>query len=262
MKGKKKNRREQFYKKSVSRWIEKNARVLIVAGGSADYLVFKSLDFTNVTLTNIDPRSNKDDYYPFSYDFQDAENLTYNDSSFDFVVVHAALHHCHNPHKALTEMYRVAEKGILVIESRDSFTMKLLVKLGYVVDYELRAVFDNECLHGGVNNSEIPNFVYRWTENEVEKTINTFMPIGMHQFFYMYANDKDFNKLNISKLLKIILNFLKVIYRLFIFFFPKQQNLFSIFVLKPNLSNQLHPWLKFYKGSIRLKKSYLFKIFK
>tara|TARA_B110000438_G_C15780364_1_gene636031 strand:+ start:826 stop:1002 length:177 start_codon:yes stop_codon:yes gene_type:complete len=58
--------------------------------------------------------------------------------------------------------------------------MKLLVKLGYVADYELRAVFDNECLHGGVNNSEIPNFVYRWTENEVEKTINTFMPIGMH----------------------------------------------------------------------------------
>ena len=54
----------------------KNARVLVVAGGSADYLVFKSLDFTNVTLTNIDPRSKKDDYYPFSYDFQDAENLT------------------------------------------------------------------------------------------------------------------------------------------------------------------------------------------
>ena len=85
------NRREQFYRKSVSRWIEKNARVLVVAGGSADYLVFKSLDFTNVTLTNVDPRNKKDDFHPFSYDFQDAENLTYENNSFDFVVVHQ---HC------------------------------------------------------------------------------------------------------------------------------------------------------------------------
>ena len=255
------NRREQFYRKTVSHWIDKNAKVLVVGGGSADYLVFKSLDFTNVTLTNIDPRNKENDYNPFSYDFQDAENLTYENNSFDFVVVHAALHHCSSPHKALTEMYRVAEKGILVIESRDSFIMKLLVKLGYVMDYELRAVFDNKCLYGGVNGSEIPNFVYRWTENEVEKTINTFMPIGMHQFFYMYANDKDFNKLNFSKLHKIILDFIKVIYRAFIFFFPKQQNLFSILVLKPDLSKQLHPWLKFYNGSIRLKKTYLVKKF-
>jgi len=35
-----------------------------------------------------------------------------------------------------------------------------------------------------------------------------------------------------------------------------------ILVLKPDLSKQLHPWLTFYKGSVRLKKSYLFKIFK
>ena len=88
------NRREQFYRKAVSHWIENNAKVLVVAGGSADYLVFKSLDFTNVTLTNIDPRNKKNDYNPFSYDFQDAENLTYENSSFDFVVVHAALQHC------------------------------------------------------------------------------------------------------------------------------------------------------------------------
>tara|TARA_B110000438_G_C15780364_1_gene636030 strand:+ start:579 stop:746 length:168 start_codon:yes stop_codon:yes gene_type:complete len=54
-------------------------------------LLFKSLDFTNVTLTNVDPRNKKDDLHPFSYDFQDAENLSYENSSFDFVVVHAPL---------------------------------------------------------------------------------------------------------------------------------------------------------------------------
>ena len=36
---------------------------------------------------------------------------------------------------------------------------------------------------GGQRNTPIPNYVYRWTRREVEKTVLAFAPVAKHRFF-------------------------------------------------------------------------------
>ena len=81
------------------------------------------------------------------------------------------------PHQAVCEMYRVAKKTVLFIEAQDSFLMRLAVRFGLVTEYEMNAIRDSGGLRGGVNDTPIPNYVYRWTEREVEKMIRSLDPV-------------------------------------------------------------------------------------
>ncbi len=38
-----------------------------------------------------------------------------------------------------------------------------------------------------MNNSDIPNHVYRWTEREFEKTVRSYDPTGPQNFEYFYG---------------------------------------------------------------------------
>ncbi len=49
--------------------------------------------------------------------------------------------------------------GILAFEARDSLLMRIVTKLNLAQEYEHAAVFYNNCSHGGVNNTQIPNYV-------------------------------------------------------------------------------------------------------
>src|SRR3989339_403735 len=172
-----------FYKDCVNEIIkDKNATILVIGGGENDKLVFLENGFTDVTISNIDERPSDSEYYPYKHCFQNAENLSYRDNEFDYVTAHAMLHHCSSPHRALTEMYRVAKQGVVVIESRDSWLMRLLIKFNITPDFETAAIFDHHCKYGGVNNTCIPNYIYRWTEREVEKTIKSYAPHVRHKF--------------------------------------------------------------------------------
>jgi hypothetical protein len=79
------------------------------------------------------------------------------------------------------------------------------------------AVYYNEGKFGGVNNSEIPNYIYHWTEREIEKTINTCAPYAEHDFVYNYGSDEPFNASVEKKasLKKLMISTAKPIYRLF-----------------------------------------------
>jgi SAM-dependent methyltransferase len=118
---------------------------------------------------------------------QDAQALPYGDASFDYTFVSDGLHHCSRPHLALTEMYRVARKGVIVVEASDNLVTRLAVRLGLTQQYELEAVRGNGGTFGGVDNTSVPNYVYRWTEREFEKTLRSFDPTGPIQFRYLYA---------------------------------------------------------------------------
>ena len=104
-----------------------------------------------------------------------AQNLPFKDNSFDCVLVHAGLHHCQMPHKALCEMYRVAKKRVLDMEAQDSLVVRIFAKLGFLLDYETDAI-DKGSGMGGVNCTSVPNYVIRWTKREVEKTISSYDP--------------------------------------------------------------------------------------
>jgi SAM-dependent methyltransferase len=239
--------RIEFYKNSVSKWIDdKNSSVLVVGGGETDRSVFNSLGFTNVTISNLDERVRGDEFAPYEWSYQKAEQLSYGDREFDFVVVHAALHHCESPHRALLEMYRVAKVGAIAFESRDSLLMKLLEKIDLTPSYEHVAVYYNDGKFGGVNNTEIPNYIYRWTEREIEKTISTYAPYAKHCFSYQYGNDVP-SSASLEKKggwKKIVISTVKPFYQLFTLLFPTQQNLFAFYVRKPEMPKDLYEWLK------------------
>ena len=201
--------------------------VLVVCGGPLDEKVMKQVGFANFLITNLDGAEA----------LQDAERLSCEDNSFDIAVVHAGLHHCYSPHRALLEMYRVARKAVVAFEARDSLTMRTAVKLGLTLDYETDSITPDG--KGGVAETGIPNFVYRWTERDVIKTIASFDPAREPSVEFFYDLRIPFHRLGgISRYVGLLLDPLS---KAFAAVFPSQCNEFAFAISK---SGTKHPWIK------------------
>lgn len=220
-------------------------RLLVLCGGPRDREALVHSGFRSVTISNVDPRITGKEYAPFEWSFQDAEQVSFEDESFDFCIAADGLHHCRSPHRALLEMYRLARAGIMVLEPRDSLTTRIGVRLGFGQDYETAAVHANAARFGGVGNSELPNFIYRWTEREIEKTINCYAPWGKHQFLYWYRLRLPWLQLRMRrKKMKLLLTMLAFPFlRLLTWILPGQSNNFGFAVIKPRIPEDLHPWI-------------------
>ena len=247
--------RINFYKKTVDELIpSKNNSILICGAGHLDKNVFQSLGFASVTISNLDTRTKPEEFAPFDWSFQNAEDLSFENDSFDYVVIHAAIHHASLPHKVLTEMYRVAKKGVLAFEARDSLLMRFLEKFDLAQVYEHAAVHHNSGKYGGRNNTEIPNFVYRWTEREIEKTIQTYAPFYKHRIRYRYGTAFPHTPKIVSKgRLKVyFLRIMQPFYWGFSKIFKRQQNLFAFLIEKPQTLEGLFPWLSYDKKNCKI----------
>ena len=122
-------------------------------------------------------------------------------------------------------------KRVLIIEANDSLISRLACKFNLSEEYELSAVEKNKNF-GGVDNSNIPNFVYRWTEREIIKLMNSFEPKIKHLIRFNYGHHIKFSK-------SIIINF----YLIFFYFFSKQKNLLSIFINKDINYRKYNDWI-------------------
>ena len=223
-----------FYERVLGSLLEqgllaRDARVLVVAGGEVDREAFAALGFTDVTVTNLSEAGDER---------QDAEALTYPDDSFDVAVISAALHHCASPHRALLELYRVARRGLVAFEARDSALMRVALRLHVVDEYELTAVADNGFASGGVRNTAVPNYVYRWTEREVEKTIASAAPQRRHRFVWFRELELPVSVLELSGKARwrLAARPLKLVTKVL----PKQANLFAFAVFREGLQ----PWMR------------------
>lgn len=215
---------------------DRNAKVLICGGGAGDLEVVKALNYRNVLITGMDLRENK--YGKETPTFENAESLSFSDEVFDYAVMQAAIHHTSLPHKVLTELYRVAKTGVLVVEARDSILMRIAERIGLTERYEVAGNFSGH----GVNGTDIPNHIYRWTEREIEKTIMSYAPQANHRFIYRYSSNYP-NGHGFSPLGKITVTVLKPFFRLFVLAFPRQQNIMGFFIKKPSIPGDLKPWL-------------------
>ncbi|GJG87401.1 hypothetical protein tb265_25820 [Gemmatimonadetes bacterium T265] len=220
-------------------------RVLVVCGGDYDRQSLLACGLTDVVISNVDPRMQGDEFAPYAWSFQDVEDITLPDGAFDFVIAHSGLHHCRSPHRGLCEMYRVARRGVLVFEPRDGLLPRLAVRLDLGQEYEVAAVFDNGMAFGGVRNTEVPNFVYRWTEGEVRKTIQSYAPIGRHHFAFYYATRLPWSRLRMlkSRVQRAAALAVLPVVRLAGVLFPRACNNFAFLVLKPEIPRGLFPWL-------------------
>ncbi|MHB1307408.1 MAG: methyltransferase domain-containing protein [Limisphaerales bacterium] len=255
---------DDFYDQTLTKLVQRGIldpgmRILVTCGGTADRDVFFRLGFKNVTISNVDSRMKGDEFAPFAWSYQDAENLQFPDGDFDFVVAHSGLHHCYSPHRALLEMYRVARRAILIFEPRDSFLVRLGVRLSFGQEYEVAAVVGNSLKFGGVRNTPIPNYVYRWTEREIEKTLATYGPLGRPRVHYFYALRVPEGRLAalknrlISATVRAVLPLLKV----FTAVFPKQTNCFAFCAEKLELPRDLHPWLEYAEGQPAIRRAWI-----
>lgn len=247
--------REGFYRRTLETLLaegvlERGMSVLVVAGGEADAEAFRGAGFEDVTISNIDGSAGPEAFAPYRWSYQDAERLDFEDGSFDVAVVSAGLHHCASPHAALLELYRVSRRGLLAIESRDSLLMRLASHLGIADDYELTAVVANGYAAGGVRNSAVPNYVYRWTEREIEKTIAANAPYARHRFRYFRELELPMSlfELRRNPLWRLAVRALAPAVAAAARVAPSQANLFAFLVLKPELPRDLYPWLRLEEG--------------
>lgn len=244
--------------------IHRNMSVIVSCGDKIDAEVLRTLQFENVVICNVDSRINGDEFAPFSWSLQDAELLQYPDKSFDFGIVYRGLHHCYSPHKALLELARVTRKGLVLFEPHDNVFSRLGVSLRFGQEFEHAAVFYNGCKFGGVKNGPIPNYIYRWTETEIKKTISAINAWGRSRIIFNYKMVIPWTQLNgrkqgwVSRLAKVAWPFLKVL----TFLFPRQSNNFAAVILHPRMPEDLHPWLKMHEGKVEIDPVWLNKQYK
>jgi SAM-dependent methyltransferase len=238
--------------------------IAAVCAGVRDRDVFVRCGFRDVLITNINQDEAGDGFAPFEWRYEDAQQLDFEDGSFEFAFVADGLHHCSSPHRALLEMYRVARKGIIVLESRDSLLMRTANGLGLSPNYEVEAVVGNDFRSGGVDNSDVPNYIYRWTEADFKKTLSAFDPRGRHTFRFFYGLNlpyelagwrKSSMKLKVIKATDPILQALTRV-------FKKQCNTMAMVALKPRVPEDLWPWLKAENGAVSFAREYAGEHFK
>jgi SAM-dependent methyltransferase len=223
--------------------IEKTASIVVLCGGPYDAKTLNAAGFRNVVITNVDHHDGVTDLAPYSWAYQDAENVTMADESTDWAIVHAGLHHCASPHRGLCEMLRIARKGVVVIEARDSLLMRFAHKLGFSTEFETAPALISKGKFGGFRNTKIPNYVYRWTEREFEKTVQSYFPqfdfVFLHRYGYLIPTQG--MAMSRNPLKRSIVKLVNASTALFETLLPKQGNRFAMIARR---TDRLKPWLK------------------
>lgn len=186
---------DPFYLRVISELIEKkliarNDSVLVVCGGETDQQVLSSLGFENATISNLDEGmagEAKDRFAPFRWIALNAQKMELENQSYDFVIVHSGLHHLACPPAGIVEMFRVAKKGIIGFEPNKNIFTSIGVKMGFGQEYETAAVHANACKSGGLENSEIPNFIYRFCRDDIYRAIQCAAPYADYRYLYWFT---------------------------------------------------------------------------
>lgn len=143
----------------------------------------------DVTATDIDDRllqEAKKAGFISKFSKENAESLSYDDSSFDYVFCKESYHHFPRPMIALYEMLRVASKGVVLIEPNDQYITYNVVRNIFV--NMLRKLLPVSILPVGIPKfsfEEFGNFVYTISRRELEKAA-----LGMN---YRYLAFKGIN---------------------------------------------------------------------
>ncbi len=177
---KNRNHFEKVVRKCVhSMGLDLLSDVLVVGGSAEDGRTLHRIGFTRVTLSNLlDPRPSEQadlDDAGMRTVRVDAEAMELADSSYDLVLAHEMLHHCRSPHKALLEMLRVSRRHVILLEPNNSLAMRVLLRLRFSFPYELPAVIASSFQTGGVRDSSIPNYIYRWNAVDVYQTTASYL---------------------------------------------------------------------------------------
>lgn len=224
--------------------VDRAQPVLVVGGGQDDLEILSACGFKQIVLSNLAGKGM----------ILDAEHIDLPDNSYPAVFAHAVLHHCRSPQKALGEIVRVSEKHVFFVEPNDCGALRMLVRLGLSFPYEIGGVVNNGYT-GGLRNGPIPNYIYRWTEREVIKSVLTYHPerqfeVRSQPYWDFYVNEEELLARKETKLASLAS---KVGARNFIVLLRLAQMLLSLLPLLRSQGNKffcaiskqdLQPWIE------------------
>ena len=177
------NRMYSFLKKIVD--FDKNFKCLTVGDGRFGSDAIKLIEYgaNDVLCTDLDDSLisySAEKNYINKYKKENAENLSFSDNKFDFVLCKEAYHHFPRPMLALTEMFRVAKIGVILIEPRDYYIDRSLFHFANIIGNFFKNRYEGHFFE------EVGNYVYTTSERELEK----FM-LGMHQNTIAFSGIND-----------------------------------------------------------------------
>jgi len=137
-------------------------------GKDAKYILEKGCDALPTNISDDLLKEAKDIGYISEYKQENAESLSFNDSSFDYVLCKDSYHHFPRPMLALYEMLRVACKGVLLIEPNDDYINN---KISELLSVKLKSIIKFLFLKKNNKHSfeDSGNYVYRISRREIEK---------------------------------------------------------------------------------------------
>ena len=112
-----------------------------------------------------------------SFSKQNAENLDFENDTFDYVLIKESLHHLPRPWLALYESFRVCKKAVIVIEPNDPFPYGNLFRILFIKFKNIYKRFSNKSIYKNEYGfEEVGNFIYTINIRELEKFL-----LGMHK---------------------------------------------------------------------------------
>lgn len=103
-------------------------------------------------------------------DIQNAESITYDSNSFDYVFCKEAYHHFPRPFVGMYEMLRVARKAVVLIEPRDIALSPLPLKWYRSIKNTIKRIIGRKVYDlDHFNYETVGNYVYSVAEREFEK---------------------------------------------------------------------------------------------
>ena len=122
-----------------------------------------------------------------SFSKQNAEELDFQEKSFDYVLIKETLHHLPRPWLAIYEAFRVCKKGVLIIEPNDTFPYGNLLAILFTKFKNLiKKILKKEIHLDEYNFETVGNFIYTINKRELEKLL-----LGMHKTEIAFNNIND-----------------------------------------------------------------------
>ena len=137
-------------------------------GKDAHYIIEKGSDALATDISGYLLREAKDFGYITDYKVENAESLSFNDSTFDYVLCKESFHHFPRPMLALYELLRVAKSGVVLIEPNDPYISdRLLIFFLRSLINSFKNMFGKKVEKHAFEGTG--NYVYSLSKRELEK---------------------------------------------------------------------------------------------
>jgi ubiquinone/menaquinone biosynthesis C-methylase UbiE len=166
-------------------------------GTDAHYLTQMKANAIASDINDTYLKQAKEEGFISAYAIENAEQLSYDDNHFDFVLCKESYHHFPRPMIAFYEMLRVCKKGIILIEPNDQSVLDLyhsgLNSAAYwfffALKQKIKKLLGKKSATFSERYESVGNYVYTISRREFEKAalglnLDAIAVKGLNDFYY------------------------------------------------------------------------------